>query len=71
MDKSFLFSGFNHIESRSGLDAAANVDGFHFDQNAGVIRMRKILQLDERRVADGFQDGFANAHKWIVLMISG
>ena len=62
MDKPFLFSGFNHVEGGSGLDAAADVDGLHFDQNAGVIRRRKILQLDERRVADRFQDGFANAH---------
>ena len=71
MDKSFLFSGFNHIESRSGLDAAADIDGFHFDQNAGVVRRGEILQLNERRVANGFQDGFANAHKWMVLMVNG
>ena len=38
MDKPFFFSGFNHIEGRSGLDATANIDGLHFDQNAGVIR---------------------------------
>ena len=52
-----LFLGtLDHVERRTGLDGASDVQTFVFNKNVCRAFGHNVIQLDKRRVSDGLKD---------------
>ena len=67
LEHAALFRVLDHGHADAVLDAAQRIEKFALEQNGGIQPGGDLVQFDQRRAADGFDDVVVNAsHKMLV-----